>query len=82
DKFSEGIIRRIKLDETLLRKLEKATELERVSLYAKFGIWHEAIAGLANLLISQPNSTEIKTSWLTLLKSTSLESIANTPLSN
>lgn len=82
DKFSEGIIRRIKLDETLLRKLEKATELERVSLYAKFGIWHEAIAGIANLLISQPNSTEIKTSWLTLLKSTSLESIANTPLSN
>ncbi|TYQ26831.1 DUF928 domain-containing protein [Pseudanabaena sp. UWO311] len=82
DIFAEGIIRRIKPDTTLLSKLEKATELERVSLYAKFGIWHEAIAGLASLRISQPNSPELMTSWLNLLKSTSLESIANTPLTN
>ncbi len=82
DIFAEGIIRRIKLDATLQSKLEKATEIERVSLYAKFGIWHEAIAGLASLRISQPNSPELKNSWLTFLKSTSLESIANTPLTN
>jgi Domain of Unknown Function (DUF928) len=80
DIFAEGIIRRIKPDATLLSKLEKATELERVSLYAKFGIWHEAIAELASLRMSQPNSSDIKTSWLNLLKSTSLEPIANIPL--
>ncbi len=82
DTFSEGIIRRIKPESALLSKLVKATAIERVSLYAKFGIWHEAIAGLANLRLSQPNSPELKTSWLTLLKSTSLDSIANIPLTN
>lgn len=82
DTFSEGIIRRINPDSTLLSKLEKASAIERVSLYAKFGIWYEAIAELANLRLSQPNSPELKTSWLTLLKSTSLESIANTSLTN
>lgn len=80
DTFAEGIIRRIKPESVLLSKLEKATAIERVSLYAKFGIWHDAIAGLANLRLSQPNSPELKTSWLTLLKSTNLEAIANTPL--
>ena len=82
DIFSEGIIRRIIPESTLLSKLEKATVIERVSLYAKFGIWHEAIADLANLLLAQPNSTELKTSWLNLLTSSSLESIAHTPLTN
>ena len=82
DTFAEGIIRRIQPESTLLSKLEKATAIERVSLYAKFGIWHEAIAGLVNLRLSQPNSPELKTSWLTLLKSTNLEAIANTPLTN
>ncbi|GBO53087.1 membrane proteins related to metalloendopeptidases [Pseudanabaena sp. lw0831] len=80
DTFSEGIIRRIKPESTLLSKLEKANAIERVSLYAKFGIWHEAISSLASLLLAQPNSPELKTSWLTLLKSTSLEFIANMPL--
>jgi hypothetical protein len=80
DVFSEGIIRRIKSAPTLLSKLEKATAIEKVSLYAKLGIWHDAIAELANLRLAQPNSPELKTSWLTLLKSASLEAIANTSL--
>ncbi len=82
DTFAEGIIRRIKPESTLLSKLERASAIERVSLYAKFGIWHDAIAGLANLRLSQPNNPQLQTSWLTLLKSTSLESIANQPLTN
>jgi hypothetical protein len=82
DAFSEGIIRRIQPEPTLLRKLEKASAIERVHIYAKFGIWHEAIADLANLRLSQPNNTDLKASWQTLLKSSSLEPIANVSLKN
>jgi hypothetical protein len=82
DLFAEGIIRRIKPDQPLLKKLETATAIEKVYIYAKSGIWHDAIADLANLRLSQPNSADLKTSWLTLLKSSSLEPLANTPLKN
>jgi len=82
DVFAEGIIRRIKPESTLLSELEKATAIQKVYIYAKFGIWYEAIADLANLRLSQPNNKDLKTSWLTLLKSSSLEPLANTPLKN
>jgi hypothetical protein len=82
DAFVEGIIRRIKPDQPLLKKLEKASAIEKVYTYAKLGIWYEAIAELANLRMSQPNSNDLKTNWLNLLKSSSLESLVNAPLTN
>lgn len=80
DLFAEGIIRRIKPEQNILAKLAKATEIDKVYLYAKLGIWHEAIAELAALRRAQPNSTDLKTNWLNLLKSSSLEPFAHTPL--
>ncbi len=82
DAFSEAIIRRIQPEPALLKQLEKASAIERVYIYAKFGIWHEAIADLANLRLSQPNNIDLKTSWQSLLKSSSLEPIANISLQN
>ncbi len=82
DNFSEGIIRRIKPDSTLMNKLEKASAIEKVYIYAKSGIWYEAIADLVNLRLSEPSNPELKTNWLNLLKSSSLESLANAPLNN
>jgi hypothetical protein len=80
DAFAEGIVRRIKPESTLLSKLQKASAIEKVNLLAKFGVWQDAIANLADLRLSQPNSAALKTSWLTLLKSGSLEPLANTTL--
>lgn len=80
DLFAEGIIRRIKPEPTLLKQLEQATAIEKVYIYAKFGIWHEAIADLANLRRTHPNSADLKTNWLNLLKSSNLEPLANIPL--
>jgi hypothetical protein len=82
DLFAEGIIRRIKPEPSMLAKLEKATAIDKVYMYAKFGIWYEAIAELANLRLSQPNSPDLKNNWLNLLKSSSLEPLANIPLKN
>jgi len=79
DSFSEGIVRRIQPPSTLLAKLEKASAIEQVYIYAKSGIWHEAIADLANLRLAQPDNAELKAIWLNLLKSSSLESVATAP---
>lgn len=80
DLFAEGIIRRIKPESDILTKLAKATAIDKVYLYAKLGIWHEAIAELAALRRAQPNSVDLNTNWLNLLKSASLEPLANIPL--
>ena len=82
DLFAEGLIRRIKPESSLLNKLEKASAIDKVYLYSKMGIWYEAIAELANLRLSQPNNAELKTSWLSLLKSSRLEPLANISLKN
>ncbi len=80
DTFSEGIIRRVKPNLALVGKLEKASDIERVELYAKSGIWYEALANLAKLKLAQPNNPEIKAMWINLLKSSGLESLANYPI--
>jgi hypothetical protein len=80
DAFSEGIVRRVKPNPALIGKLEKASDIERVELYAKSGIWYEALANLAKLKLAQPNNPEIKAMWINLLKSSGLESLANYPI--
>ncbi|WP_055074847.1 DUF928 domain-containing protein [Pseudanabaena sp. 'Roaring Creek'] len=82
DHFAEGIIRRIQPESSMLAKLEKATAIDRVYIYAKFGIWYEAIANLANLRLSQPNNAELRSNWLNLLTSSNLAPLANSPLKN
>jgi len=82
DAFTEGIIRRVQPETAMLKQLEKASAIERVYIYAKFGIWHEAISDLANLRLSQPNNTDLKANWQTLLKSSNLEPIADISLKN
>ncbi len=78
--FSEGIVRRVKPNLALIGKLEKASEIERVNLYAKTGIWYEALTNLAKLRLAQPNDPDIKALWINLLKSSSIESLANNPI--
>jgi len=80
DVFAEGIVRRITPESTLTKKLATVSVTEQVHLLAKSGVWYDAIAGLVNLQLSQPNSADLKTSWQNLLKSTSLENLANAPL--
>ncbi|NMF61128.1 DUF928 domain-containing protein [Pseudanabaena yagii] len=80
DTFSEGIVRRVKPNLALVGKLEKASDIERVELYAKSGIWYEALANLAKLRLAQPNNPEIKAMWINLLKSSGLESLAIYPV--
>lgn len=82
DNFSEGIIQRIKPSPAMLGKLAKAKESDRVDLYAKSGIWYEALDSLVKLRSARPNDPELKAIWLNLFKSSGLESLANVSIKN
>lgn len=55
--------------------------LSEVRRYAENGIWHETLANLAELRLSQPNDIIIERIWLSLLTSVGLDAaIAKEPL--
>jgi hypothetical protein len=80
DALVRGQVRRIQLDPALASQLEKATPLEQVTLYAKSGIWFEAVNGLVTLRSTKPNDPELTAAWQKLLKSVGLDAIATAPL--
>ena len=49
DIVANGSLQRVELDSELTQKINNASGLEKVKLYRQAGIWHEAIANLANL---------------------------------
>ena len=81
DPFAEGLVRRIEPDSSLSQLYGKKP-LEQVNLYAKSGIWYDAVANLAALQRTQPNNPEVASAWKDLLRGVGLDAIANAPLKN
>jgi hypothetical protein len=79
DSFVEGSVRRIQPDSTL-SQIDRAKSLEKVALYAKSGVWFDAVATLAALRKAQPNDPQVASAWENLLKDAGLGAIANAPL--
>ncbi|BAY27459.1 hypothetical protein NIES2100_72830 [Calothrix sp. NIES-2100] len=71
-----GWIQRVAVDPNLARKVEQASLLERANLYAKAGLWQDALATLAELRYSQPRDSKLAASWTELLQSEKLDAIA------
>lgn len=81
DIYVQGWVRRIEASASLTEQLATTTsDLERVQVYARNGIWHEAIAMLAQLRRSNPNNAEIQREWQELITSVQLENVAQVPL--
>lgn len=80
DALVRGRVRRIKAEAALVSQLDKATPLEQVTLYAKAGIWFEAVNGLVALRSTNPNDPELMAAWQKLLQSVGLEAISTAPL--
>lgn len=76
----KGWVHRIALQPSLQSRLKQATPLEKVSLYAKADIWHEAITSLAKLRRQNPDDAALKSEWTKLLQSVDLEAIAPEPI--
>jgi hypothetical protein len=56
-------------------ELGAATPLEKVAIYAKHGLWYDAIGQLATLQHSEPQNSQLKTLWVELLKTSNYEQL-------
>ncbi len=65
----------------LADELQNAAEKERPRIYAKHGIWHEALTNLAELIRQNPNDPALITDWKTLLEAVQIAGIGEQPFS-
>ncbi len=77
DIFTEGWIERIQPNPELENQLTQASEIDRATLYAEAGIWHDALATLVNL--QQVDRSAVAANWANLLTSVDLASFADKP---
>jgi hypothetical protein len=77
--FVEGTIQRVSLDAALQNRLQGATPMEQVNLYAANGIWFEALNTLANLYRTHSDQRSVATAWASLLQQAKLESVSQVP---
>lgn len=78
--FVQGSVQRVALYSAFQRQLEAATPMERVSLYANNGIWHEALTTLAEIRRTNPSDTKLAASWTNFLEQVELEDISSEPI--
>lgn len=76
----DGWVERIPLSEGLQEDLENATEDDRPSIYAREGIWHEALTSLAQLRHQNPEDRTILARWSEFLRSVNLGDFTEEPL--
>jgi len=76
----DGWVERVELNPSLKTQLDQATPLQRVALYAKAGIWHEAVTSLGKLRRENPKNAALMDDWNELLKSVDLDAIAQDPI--
>jgi hypothetical protein len=79
--FVDGWIERTDLEANLAEQLRNAPAEQLPTLYAKAGIWQEAVASLAELLRNDPQNPALRERWKELLKTGGLvEDLADKPL--
>jgi hypothetical protein len=78
--FVEGLVKRVPMSSSLESQMAQATADEKAALYAKAGMWPEAVTSLAKLRQQNPEDAALKEDWVNLLKSMNLDAIAQEPI--
>ncbi|MDJ0682522.1 MAG: DUF928 domain-containing protein [Xenococcaceae cyanobacterium MO_167.B52] len=78
--YVQGSMEKVVLESKINTQLATANELEKVLIYAKKGIWYDAIAILARLRQDNPDDTQIKDMWSDLLEQVDLTEISSQPM--
>jgi hypothetical protein len=79
-----GLIERVSVSPQLQQELNTAkTPLEKIRIYAKSGIWVEALTQLAQLRLQEPENPQLRQIWMELLsgEKVGLSRIAEEPIS-
>ncbi|HEY9851704.1 MAG TPA: DUF928 domain-containing protein [Leptolyngbyaceae cyanobacterium] len=77
-----GGIRRVELAGNLANELQRAAERDRYQVYAKNGIWYDAVTALAELRQENPDDTALAEQWKKLLESAGLQEIEDSPINS
>ncbi|MFB2978377.1 DUF928 domain-containing protein [Microseira sp. BLCC-F43] len=78
--LAAGSIQRIAPPSRMASELARTTSLQdKVAVYAKYGIWYDALGAIASLRRTADNPA-LQNDWLALLTSVELQKIANQPL--
>ncbi|XWK89488.1 MAG: DUF928 domain-containing protein [Phormidium sp.] len=81
NKVVSGVIRRVTPNANVLQELERAESWrDRVIIYAKAGIWYDALSNLAEMRRRNPNDPIVVRDWQQLLKSVGMEKLAQEPI--
>jgi hypothetical protein len=80
DKNESGVVRRVELSADILRQLETADPRQKTVIYAREGIWQDAVSNLAAARRANPNDPVFQTDWESLLNSVTLGEIAKEPI--
>lgn len=75
-----GWIERVDMTSGLKSQLAEASVRDRYSIYAKEGLWYEALTALAEQRRSAPTDSGLASKWTELLNSVELGKIAQQPL--
>lgn len=75
----EGWTRRVEISTILASQLQSKNLRDRSKIYAQAGIWHEALATLAEERRNNPNDPLLTSEWKKLLESAGLAEIADLP---
>lgn len=79
--FVEGVVQRVPIDANLTKALKAASNpRDRASIYAKAGVWYDAVSTLATQRCLKPGDASLATSWKNLLQSVKLDPIVDVPL--
>jgi Domain of Unknown Function (DUF928) len=80
NKLASGLIQRVAPSPRLASELARASSpRDKAAIYAKHGIWYDAVSAIAELRRSADNEG-LKNDWTRLLSSVELQKIADEPL--
>jgi Domain of Unknown Function (DUF928) len=81
--YVEGGIQRINLDSQVMQQLQAtADSRQKIAIYAKEGIWFDALTLLAQIRFSHPHDASVEADWESLLQAVNLDNIATAPSVN
>ncbi|MBD2533690.1 DUF928 domain-containing protein [Nostoc flagelliforme FACHB-838] len=78
--YVEGWVQRVNLNVALRDQLKQSSPQQQAAIYAKNGIWYDALTTLAELRLTGSQDSGLTEDWKNLLKVIQLEKIATKPL--
>ncbi|NEO74838.1 DUF928 domain-containing protein [Moorena sp. SIO4G3] len=78
--FVSGGVERISITDDLEQQLEGNNPRERIVVYAKQGLWFDALTALAELRLANPQDKTLAQDWADLLEQVGLKEIDSQPL--